>query len=88
MKESAFWISPGTKIYPVADSHMASVIADPGLFGLTREYVEEVYRAYKDPLGREGMAWERILKELITKRWIKIRHLWRTPLSPGVRLRS
>lgn len=73
MEERAFWISPEGEVCPVADTHIASVFADPGLFGVTRDYVEGVYRAYKDPLGREGMAWERILKELIAKKWIKIR---------------
>ena len=73
MDERAFWISPEGTVYPVTDGHIASVIADPGLFGVTAEYIEGVYRAYKDPFGREGMAWERILKELITKKWIRIR---------------
>jgi hypothetical protein len=73
MDERAFWISPEGSVYPVAVSHVESVIADPAAFGITKEYVEAVYHAYTDPLGREGMAWRRIVKELVVKKWIKIR---------------
>lgn len=58
---------------PVTRSHIASVIADPELFGVTREYIERVYKAYGEPLGWEGVARERVIKELIARGFIRIR---------------
>jgi hypothetical protein len=73
MDERAWWISPAGTIYPVTRSHIAVVIADPGLFGLTRAYIETVYEKHKEPLGWEGKAREEILKGLITQGFIRIR---------------
>ncbi len=41
---------------PVSRSHIASVIVNPALFGVTREYVEAVYGEHGEPLGWEGLG--------------------------------
>lgn len=73
MDEKAFWIGPDGTIYPVTRSHIASVIADPARFGLTKDYIEGLYKTYKEPIGWEGLAREHVVKELIARGWIRIR---------------
>lgn len=73
MDERAFWIDPNGVIMPVMRSHIAAVIADPVLFGVTREYIESVYREYGEALGWEGKAREEIIKRLIIEGWTRIR---------------
>ena len=58
---------------PVSRSHIASVIVNPALFGVTREYVEAVYGEHGEHLGWEGLGRERIIRELISKGWIRVR---------------
>ena len=73
MDERAWFISPEGTIYPVSRSHIAAVIADPALFGVTREYIEGVYRDNGERLGWEGRAREKIIKGLLERGWIRIR---------------
>jgi hypothetical protein len=69
----AFFISPKGVVSPVATSHIATVIADPRLFGMTRTEVEAIYEAQGEPVGLEAHAREQILVRLLKKRWIRIR---------------
>jgi hypothetical protein len=69
----AFFISPTGDLIHVSDCHIATVIADPDLFGLTREEIEAVYKEYGERIGVEGKARREILLRIIADGWIRIR---------------
>lgn len=70
----AMWISPRGEILAKQNTnHIAMVIENPQKFGLTKEYVEEKYKEYGEPLGVEGKAREEIIRELVKNGWIRIR---------------
>lgn len=70
---AAYWLSPNNKLIPVGDNHISIVISNPEKFGLKRNYIESKYASYKEPLGQEGKAREEIIKELVSKKWVRIR---------------
>ena len=69
----AYWISPGGKVIGVVTSHIAAVIADPKSFNMTTNEIESVYAHHGERIGLEGYAREQILKDLLRRRWIRIR---------------
>ncbi|MBP7735456.1 MAG: hypothetical protein KA369_05730 [Spirochaetes bacterium] len=70
----AFWITPGGEIIPVSKTHIQKVIENPFLFHLTIKDVTDKYIAENEELGVEGRAREQIIKELIMKKYIRIRY--------------
>lgn len=56
MLYEAYWVSPSGKVIGVGVTHIEKVIEDPSMFGLTIEYVKEVYEKFDDPLGFEEKA--------------------------------
>jgi len=67
------FISPGGEIFPVRESHISAVLADPERFGLTPEEIRAVYAHHGEPVGVEGEARREILLQLISQGWIRIR---------------
>ncbi len=70
---AAFWISPEGKILEVGTSHIAKIIQEPGIFGLKVKHIRQIYREYGEPMGHEGKAREKILLNLISQGWIRLR---------------
>lgn len=69
-----WWISPESEIVTVNTStHISEIIAHPEKFGLTREYIEETYKAHGERLGLEGKAREEIMKKVMDLGWIRAR---------------
>jgi hypothetical protein len=71
---SAYWISPKGVIYEV-DSHIRSILENPGLFGLTMEAITAVYEHYHERLNQERNACEEIMVGLMDRGWIRVRHI-------------
>jgi hypothetical protein len=71
--DAAFFISPYGDIITADISHIDTVIKYPKKFGVTKEYIERIYNKYNEKLGVEGKAREEILKELMSKGWVRIR---------------
>jgi len=90
---AAFFISPGGELIWVNDKHILTVIREPQRFGLTRDEIQAVYRAYGEKPGQEGKASKEILLKLIKKGWIRIRRYperWKinsSILTPEIRAR-
>jgi len=81
---AAFFISPSGNIVEIMRSHIAFVIENPELFGLTKDKIIVIYREYDEPVGLEGQAREEILIQIIQKGWIRIRRYkeyWRVTLD-------
>jgi hypothetical protein len=71
----AWWISPQGKILPLkhGDTHIRMVIENPGAFGYTTKRIEDRYHFYGEAVGTEKKAREEIIKEILSKGWIRIR---------------
>lgn len=69
----AFFISPSGKIVPTSATHVATVISKPKQFGMTREQIDSIYKKHKEKPGSEGNAREDLLRQLISKGWIRVR---------------
>ena len=68
-----FFISPKGEIIPVETSHIRTVIKNPGLFGLSRDYIESRYTKHGEKTGTEGKAREEILRRVLKHGWIRMR---------------
>jgi hypothetical protein len=76
MKSEAYWVSPYSDIIPVQDQrHIHDIINNAEKFGITKDYIESIYKKHKEPLYHEGWAREEILVKLIKDGWIRIRFL-------------
>ena len=71
---NAYWVSPSGDKFSVTSTHIEEVIKNPATFGLTSEYIREVYKKYGETLGLEGNARDEIIKNLINKKWMRIRY--------------
>ena len=69
----AYWVSPTGKALNVGTNHIDAVIKNPKAFGLTSEYINNLYKSKGEVLGQEGNAREEIIIDLINKGWIRIR---------------
>jgi len=71
---TAFFISPYGKLVETgARKHINMVIDYPEKFGLTKEYINDIYQKYGEKMGIEGKARNDILTLLIKQGWIRIR---------------
>jgi hypothetical protein len=69
----AFWISPEGETFEIEFSHIATILKYPSKFGYSREKLEQVFQKHGERLGQEASAREEIIKELVTKGWIRVR---------------
>ena len=65
MRSPAFFISPKGQIVDTEINHIATIIANPKKFGLTKDYIQTVYDKYNEKVNVEGKAREEIIKNLI-----------------------
>ena len=72
-KGAAYFVSPDGNVMLVSTSHVAAVIENPSLFGLTKAGIEAIYAEHGEGIGIEGTAREAILIPLIARGWIRIR---------------
>lgn len=75
-KAPAYWIDPIGHILPIFDDekHIGMILKKPSAFGLDINEIKMLYDAESEQLGDEGRAREKIIKELLQRGWIRIRH--------------
>jgi hypothetical protein len=73
MIDNSYFISPDGVLMPVDSRHINTVMEYPEKFGLTKEYIDDIYKKYDEKFGLEGKAREEILVDLVHKNWIRIR---------------
>lgn len=74
MVSVAYWINPYGKIVSNGyKSHIQMIIDKPAKFGYTRDKIESIYKRYNEPMGKEGKAREDIIKDVVSKGFIRIR---------------
>ena len=69
----AYFISPSGEIKYVPRCHIASVIKNPDLFGLSLGKIAATYLKYNEPIGLEGKARHELLSQVIMSDWIRLR---------------
>jgi hypothetical protein len=70
---SAYWISPEGKIKKVKATHVKEIVNNPEEFGLTADYIKEVYKRHNEGIGSEGDSRDEIVEKLCCDNWIRIR---------------
>jgi hypothetical protein len=73
MQAKGYWVR-GNKILDMGQSHIRYVIDNSEAFGLTKDYVEDVYAKYNESLGVEGKAREELIKRVSSNGWVRVRH--------------
>ena len=74
IKHKAYWIDYSGNIIPVGLKHINLISEHPKKFGLTKDYIESVYKKHKERPGQEGNAREEIMVNLMNNGWIRLRH--------------
>jgi len=69
----AFWIAPGGEIHRVPSCHIEYVIDHPNLFGMSEDRLRTIYEEHNEPWRCEGLAREKIIRQLISQGWIRVR---------------
>lgn len=70
----AYWVNPYGQILELpVQNHISAIISQPEKFGLTKGYVEQLYKSFGEPVGVEGKAREQIIRDLVAKGFIRIR---------------
>lgn len=78
MDFNAYWLSPRGEIIGVPSIHISTVIKNPEFFGLTMDYINDMFAQFDEPVGFEGKARVEIMYGLIQKGWVRVRY---TPRS-------
>jgi hypothetical protein len=75
-KAPAYWIDPTGSVLPIFndDRHINQILKRPEAFGLDLDEIQQLYSLENEEIGSEGKAREKIIKELIQRGWIRIRH--------------
>ena len=69
----AFFIDPKGEVLLVKTNHIAAVIENPRQFGLTMAEIKSRYSDHGERLGTEGIARRKILIQLVSQGWIRLR---------------
>ena len=70
----AYWITPDNEILDIGlGTHIDMVIKHPEFFGLTKEEITSIYQKYNELMGVEGKARYKIIMQLLTSGFIRIR---------------
>lgn len=68
------WLTPAGEYIKVQTNHVADIIANPSKFGVTFEFIKELYNRHGEPLGVEGHAREELIKLILQRGWVRIRN--------------
>ena len=70
---NAYWAKNGKIIKLKSTIHINDIIDNPSIFGLTKEYIEQVHKKYNEALRTEGKARAEIMCKVMDSGWIRIR---------------
>lgn len=74
-KAEGYWIHRQGMVITLCGylKHVDIVIGFPSLFGYSMDEIIKAYRETGEPIGHEGRARERIIKDCIMRGWIRVR---------------
>lgn len=71
---TAYWVDRNGKIVKLREpTHILQIMDHPNKFGITKAYIEGVYKKHGEPLGSEGDAREEIILKVLESGFIRIR---------------
>lgn len=70
---AGMWVSPMGQIISVTNTHIDDIIMYPDKFGVTSDYIKDVYKRFGERVGQEGEAREEIILYVLTRGWIRVR---------------
>lgn len=71
---AAYWIDPQGRILKLREPlHINQVTSNPEKFGVTKDYILKTYAKYGEKMGTEGKAREEIIKDVLTRGFIRVR---------------
>ena len=73
LSREGFFISPCGRFIPVKGTHIATLIAKPDAFGMTREEIEAAFAAHAETTFVEGKARQQLLRQVLRSGWISVR---------------
>ena len=73
LRNEACWISPTGTLVEVKITHIRTVIDNPEIFDYNLREIRQLYFKNREPLGFEGKARDKLMKDLILKGWVRIR---------------
>jgi hypothetical protein len=77
MQSQGYWYHNG-KLFELKNGiHIDFIIAYPKKFGLTDEYIKDMYNTYGEKLGQEGHARQQLIMDATLDGWIRVRHYTR-----------
>ncbi len=89
MQGAMVWVSPKKElVVEHYETHIGYILKNPEKFGLTRDYLEKVYKEHGEPIGMEGNARIKIMLDLMGKGWIRIREYRNHWIAEGTELYS
>jgi len=68
------WLAPDGNYIEVKVNHIADIIDNPEKFGVTYEFIKEIYDKHGESMGQEGTAREEIIKLVMQRGWIRVRN--------------
>lgn len=68
------WLTPAGEYIKVQTNHVADIINNPSKFGVTSEFIKDLYDRHGEPLGVEGNAREELIKLVLQRGWVRIRN--------------
>ena len=68
------WLAPTGEYIKVDTNHIADVIANPEKFGVTFEFIKQLYDKHDERMGVEGNAREELIRLVLQRGWVRIRN--------------
>jgi hypothetical protein len=75
-RASGFWVSPHGEAIRVTGDHISAVIANPKVYGYTKEKLEEIFKKHGEEMHVEDKAKEEIILDMMRRRWIRLREFY------------
>lgn len=68
------WLSPSGDYIQVESNHARDIIDNPSKFGVTYEFIQELYAKHNEDFRQEGNAREEMIKLILQRGWVRIRN--------------
>lgn len=68
------WLSPNGDYIKVGSNHANDIIENPSKFGVTSEFVAQLYKKHNESYSQEGNAREELIKLVLQRQWVRIRN--------------
>lgn len=68
------WLAPDGNYIKVESNHVSDIINNPSKFGVTDDFVTQLYDKHNERFGVEGNAREELIKLVLQRGWVRIRN--------------